>query len=61
MKNPHAYTSEFWFNQFKAELVFGSEKTAHEHFLRYRYWCRREKLWDYLEQLCKEKEFGNAG
>ncbi len=60
MKNPYTYTKQFWFKEFRTELTFGDQKLAEEHFLRYRYWIRREKLWTYLEKLCKEKEFGNA-
>lgn len=60
MTNPYTHTKKFWFEHFKTELMFGQPHTAEEHFMRYRYWKRREKVWTYLEQLCKEKEFGNA-
>jgi len=59
-KNPYVHTKDFWYREFQTELVSGNKQTAEEHFLRYRYWLRRERVWNYLEQLCREKEFGNA-
>ncbi len=59
--NPYKMTKEFWYRQFQIELIGSNKKLAEEHFLRYRYWLRRERVWDYLGELCKQKEFGNAG
>lgn len=60
-KNPFFHTKTFWYRQFQMDLVSGNNAQAEQNFLRYRYWLRRERLWNYLEQLCKQKEFGNAG
>ncbi len=59
--NPYTHTKEFWYRHFHMELISSNHKLAEENFCRYRYWMRREKLWNYLEQLCQQKEFGNAG
>lgn len=59
--NPYIRTKDFWYREFQMAIVGPDKKLAEEHFLRYRYWLRRVRLWDYLGQLCQQKEFGNAG
>jgi hypothetical protein len=53
--NPYTATKQFWFKHFHMELCSGNNQLAEEHFLRYRYWMRREKVWEYLSELCKQK------
>lgn len=55
--NPFQPTADFWFKQFKVELMNGNNVFAKECFDRYTHWKTRAWLSDYLAQLCNQKEF----